>query len=67
MDRHSNPYKPSDIGKGRKELQYIFEIITCDPSIYTMNHPDLFVCSFIENSIGLKRGKLMLTPLNYIR
>ena len=28
-----------------------------DPSIYTMDHPDFIVCSFMENSIGLKRVK----------
>ena len=33
----------------------LFLIITCDPSIYTMDHPDFIVCSFMENSIGLKR------------
>ena len=38
-----------------KEIQYFLEIITRDPSIYTMNHPDLIACSFMENSIGLKR------------
>ena len=31
------------------------EIITCDPSIYTMDHPDFVVGSFMENYIGLKR------------
>ena len=31
------------------------KIITCDPSIYTMEHHDFIVCSFKENSIGLKR------------
>ena len=35
-----------------KEIQYFLEIITCDPSIYTMDHPDLIVCSFKKNSIG---------------
>ena len=38
-----------------KEIQYVLEIITCDPSIYTMNHQDLTVTNFLENSIGLKR------------
>ena len=28
-------------------------IITCVPSIYTVDHPDLTVLSFMENSIGL--------------
>ena len=31
------------------------EIITCDPSIYSMDHPDLSF--FMEYSIGLKRVK----------
>ena len=35
-----------------KEIQYFLEIITCNPLIYTMDHPDLIVCSFMENSIG---------------
>ena len=28
-----------------KEIQYLLKIITCDHSIYTMDHPDLSVCS----------------------
>ena len=32
-----------------------FEITTCDPSIYTMDHTDYVVGSFMEISIGLKR------------
>ena len=39
----------------KKEIQYFLEIITFDPSIYTMNHPEFIVCRFMENSIGLKR------------
>ena len=35
----------------------ILAIITCDPSVYTTDHPDLIVCSFMENSIGPKRVK----------
>ena len=31
------------------------EFVTRDPSIYTMGHPDFIVCSFMDNSIGLKR------------
>ena len=34
------------------------EIIACDISIYTMDHPDLIVCCLMENSIGLKRANL---------
>ena len=26
-------------GSSEKEIQFQLEIITCDPSIYTMNHP----------------------------
>ena len=27
-----------------------------DPSIYTIDQSDFIVCSFMENSIGLKKG-----------
>ena len=30
------------------------EIITYNPSIYTIDHPDLTVSNFMENAIGLK-------------
>ena len=33
---------------------FFFEIITCDLSIYIMDHSYFFVCSFMENSIGPK-------------
>ena len=36
-----------------KEMQYFLEIITCDTSIYTMDHPDLIVSNFMVNSIRL--------------
>ena len=39
----------------RKE--YIFGNYNLDPSIYTMDHTDFIVCSFMENSIGLKSVK----------
>ena len=32
------------------------EVLTSDPSIYPMAHPDFVECSFMENSIGLKKG-----------
>ena len=32
-----------------------FDIITCDFSIYTMDHSDLNSCSIMENSSGLKK------------
>ena len=42
-----------------RERNTVFsEIIICDPSIYTMDYPDFILCSFMENSIGLKRVKL---------
>ena len=37
------------------EIQYILEIITGDPPIYTKDHPDFTVCSIMENCIHLKR------------
>ena len=38
------------------------QIITCDPSTYSMDHPDLIVCRFMENSIRLKRVNSSLSP-----
>ena len=39
-----------------KEIQYCLEIITCDPSIFTIiDHHDLTVSNLMENCIGLKR------------
>ena len=41
-----------------KKIQYFFEILSLsDPSIYTMDYPDIIACSFMENSIGPKRIK----------
>ena len=34
----------------RKKYKIVLEIITCDPSMYTMDHPNFIICSFIENS-----------------
>ena len=39
----------------REKMQHFSEIITCDPSIYVMDHPGLTVLNFMENSIGPKR------------
>ena len=36
---------------------YLYKIITCDPLVYTMDHPDLTVSNFMENFIGLKKFK----------
>ena len=46
-------YLPRQNQSLEKEICFL-EIITSDPSIYTMDHPDVIVCSFMENSIGLK-------------
>ena len=41
-----------------KEIQYFFlKLYPCNPSIYTMDHPDLSVCNLMENQIGLKKVK----------
>ena len=40
-----------------KELQYFFEIITLDPSIYTIDYPVSTVINFIEKSIVLNGVK----------
>ena len=40
-----------------KKIQYVLAIITCDHSIHTTDHPDLFVSASIEESIGLIRIK----------
>ena len=37
------------------DLKYFLTIMTCDPSIHTMDHPNFIVCSFMENSTSLKR------------
>ena len=48
-----------------KEIQYFFEIITCIPSIYIMDHPVFILCSCMESSIELKRVKLELVHLTF--
>ena len=35
-----------------KKFNICLEIITCEPSIYIMDHPDFIVCSFMENFNG---------------
>ena len=43
------------------EIQYILEIIICDPSIYSkLEHPVFVVSNLMVNSIGLKRVNLLL-------
>ena len=48
---------PRQNGCLKKEKQDFLDITTRDPSIYTMDHHVLIVCSFTEKSIGLKRVK----------
>ena len=38
-------------------MQYLMKIITCYPSVYTMNRPDFIVEAFFENPTGLKRDE----------
>ena len=33
----------------------ILDIISCGPSMHAIGHSDSIVCSFMENSVGLKR------------
>ena len=37
---------------------FLFEMITCVSSVYTMDHPDFIICCFMENSFFLKRGNI---------
>ena len=48
----------------KKEIQYVLEIITSDPLIYTMDHPEGMYVAFMDNIIGLKRvNPFMLSNL----
>ena len=45
----------------KKKCNFYLEIITCDPSISTMYHPDFIVCSgFMENSTDLKMTTILI-------
>ena len=47
-------------GKFKEIHDYVQQwlgIIACDPSINTMDHPDLIMCHFMENSFGTQRVK----------
>ena len=38
-----------------RQYNIFFEITSFDPSIYTMDHPEInIICSFMENFIALK-------------
>ena len=39
------------------KIEFFLEIITCDPSIYIMDRPELTVSNVMEQSIGLKKVK----------
>ena len=43
----------------RKKCHNVLEIITCNPSVYKMDHPDFIVCGLMENPIGLKRVNIL--------
>ena len=56
--------KPKSIFKERKT--FFLKIITCDPSIYPMDHPDLTISNFIGNSIGTKKGLMCVSTYHII-
>ena len=41
-----------------KKIQFYLEIITCDPSIYTMKHPKFIVSYQVEEPISIQRVKM---------
>ena len=43
------------------------EIITCNLSIFTMDHSDLTLSNFMKKSIGLKRFKRYVTDSRTLR
>ena len=45
-----NQYSEKDLIININNKNIFLEIVTCDPTIYTMGHPDFIVCSFMENS-----------------
>ena len=45
---------------------FLGEILISDPSIYKMDHPDMTVSKFVENSIDLKRDKPFSSFLSII-
>ena len=40
-----------------KEIQFYLEIITCDPSIYTTNHPKVIASYLVVELIRIQRVK----------
>ena len=41
-----------------KEIQYYFEVITCDTSIYTIDHPIFIVSNQKKEAISTQRVKI---------
>ena len=50
-----------------REILFILEILTCNPSVYIMNHPDITVSNSMENSIGLKWIKCLIKQMKRIK
>ena len=51
------------LNRSTKKYTIFLEIITCDHSKYTMEHPDFVLCSFMEKYIGLKKISISGLPL----
>ena len=43
-----------------KEIHFFYKIVTCDPSIYTMEHPKLIASNQKEASIRASRKSIIL-------
>ena len=46
----------------RKKKKYVFGNFNLYPLIYTIDQPDSIACSFMENSIDLKRVIMPFAP-----
>ena len=45
-------YLPRQNRPAKREIQYVLEMITCDPSRYKVDHPHLKVSNLMEHFIG---------------
>ena len=43
-----------------------FEITTCDPSMYTTDHPDLTISNLVEKSDGLILCNILQLTIHYV-
>ena len=60
LENSENPGEmPGQNRSSQKKCNIFLKIISCDPSMNTMEHPDLTVSYFMVNSIGLKNVKNM--------